>query len=68
MIIGWASTTVIQKSVEQSALRMEAKELSILEVNLVLLWNHPKVCNKIKDYFKDQEFVVVIQLCAPNVY
>ena len=58
----------IQKSAEKSALRTGGKELSIPEGNLVLLWDHPKGCNKIQDHLRDQEFVVVEQLCEPNVY
>ena len=38
------------------------------EGSLVLLQDHPKGHNKIQDYFKEQEFVVVEQLCEPNVY
>ena len=37
----------IQKSAEQSAARTGAKELSIVEGNLVLLGDHPKCHNKI---------------------
>ena len=58
----------IKKSAEQCALRTGGKELSILEGNLVLLQDHPKGHNMIQDHFKDQEFVVVIQLHEPNVY
>ena len=58
----------IKKSAEQSALRTAGKELSIPESNLVLLQDHPEGCNKIKNHFKDQEFVVVKQLQEPNVY
>ena len=58
----------IYKSAEKSAIRTGGNELSIPEGNLVLLWDHPKGCNKIQDHFKDQEFVVVKQLCKPNVY
>ena len=57
----------IWKSAEQSALRTWGKELSITKGNLVLLWDHPKGYNKIQDHFKDQEFVMVEQLCKPNV-
>ena len=56
----------IKKSAYQTALRTGGKELSIPEGNLVLLWDHPEGHNK--DCFKDQEFVVVKQLCEPNVY
>ena len=56
------------KSAEQSASRTGGKELSILQGNLVLLWDHPEGHNKIQDHFKDQEVVVVEQLCEPNVY
>ena len=58
----------IKKSAEQSALRTGSKELSIMEGNLVLLWDHPKGHNKIQDHFKDQELAVVKQLYKPNVY
>ena len=58
----------IKKSAEQSALRTGGKELSIPEGGLVSLLDHPEGHNKIQDHFKDQEFVVVKQLCEPNVY
>ena len=58
----------IKMSAEQSALKTGGKELSIPEGNLVLLWDHPEGHNKIQDCFKDQEFVVVKQLCESNVY
>ena len=32
------------------------------------MWDHPVGCNKIQDHFKDQEFVVVEQLCKSNMY
>ena len=51
----------ILKSAEQCALRTEGKELSNLEGNFILLWDHPKGHNKI------QEFVVV-ELHKPNMY
>ena len=50
----WCALKSIKKNVEQSALRTGAKELFILEGNLVLLLDHPKGCNKIQDHFKDQ--------------
>ena len=53
----------IKKSAEKSALRTGGKELSIPEGNLVLLQDHPDGHNKIQDYFKDHEFVVVKELC-----
>ena len=56
------------KSSKQSSLRTGGKELSIPEGILVLLQDHPKGSNKIQDHFKDQEFVVMEQLCEPNVY
>ena len=42
----------IRKSAKQIALRTGAKELSIPDGNLVLLWDHPKGHNKIQDCFK----------------
>ena len=53
----------IQKRAKQSAHRTGGKELSILEGNLVLSQEHAEVHNKIQDHFKDQEFVMVEQLC-----
>ena len=41
----------IQKYAEQSALRTGGKELSILESNLILFWDHTKGHNKIQDHF-----------------
>ena len=58
----------IKKSAEQTcALRTGGKGVSIPEGNLVLLPDHPEGCNKIQDCFKEQEYVVVKQLCEPNV-
>ena len=51
----------IKKSAEQSALRTGGKELPIPEGNLALLQDQPEDHNKIKDCFKDQEFVYQIK-------
>ena len=58
----------IKKSAEQSAFRTGGKELSIPESNLVLLSDHPEGHSKIQDCFKDQECVVIKQLCERSVY
>ena len=57
----------IQKHADKNTLTTGGKELFIPEGNLVLLQDCPKGCNKIQDCFKDYKFVVVGQICRPNV-
>ena len=41
--------------------------LFIIVINLILLWDHPEVCNKIQDKYKETEFVMVNKHVEPNV-
>ena len=58
----------IQQSMQKSAGRLNQKSLEIPEGILVLLQDHPEVCNKIQDRYKSEKFVVVGKCLEPNVY
>ena len=63
----WALRS-IQQSMQKSAGRLNQKLLEIPEGNLVLLCDYPEGCNKIKDKYKNEKFVVVGKCPEPNVY
>ena len=58
----------IQQSTQKSTQRQKCKSLDIPEGNLVLLHDHPEVCNKIQSKYKETEFVMVHSHVEPNVY
>ena len=55
-------------SAEKSVSQAGGKALNIPAGNLVLLRDHPKGRNKIKDNYKNEMFVVESQHQDPNVY